>query len=286
MTGPPQTGVKAPIVNVLNIQSERDWLNTALALAVGFIVWRLVLAAVTKFYARRFVSRFIPRVSTYSSLTKSLVGAVILVAVILELLNIWRINVVPALYSAGVLGIVIGFGAQAIVRDMLTGAFYLFEDTFDVGDTVELTTTNGVLHGVVETVSLREVRIVDERGYLNSIPYGSIVFAANATRLPLRMNLDFDVPLHDDIGSLRGQISAIATKAVNASHVDVDGLEVTLNNVTAATASFRVTFQVSRQQARVAASQLRELIAKDMQAAGFLPSKPDQPIASEPAVPT
>lgn len=265
----------------LNVSHE--WFATVIAIVVAFLLWRLIEAGITKFYARRFASRIIPRVSTYFGITRSISSVLIFFFLILELLNIWRVNVAPALYSAGVIGIVIGVGAQSIVRDVLTGAFYLFEDTFDVGDGAELTTGNGVIHGVIETISLRLVRLVDDRGYLVSVPYGSIVYVANSTRLPLRLSIDFTVPLRDSIGSLREQLTSIAEKAVKKSGIEVDGLAVMLTDVTPDGATFRVHFQVKRKQAHVATSSLRELIAMDLQAQGFLP-KTDQ--ADARALPT
>lgn len=276
MRGPSLGRVKAPIVQFFSLPHSYDWLNTVIAFVVAFIVWRLAIAAITKFYARRFVSRVIPRVSTYASLTKSFAGAIVLILLTLELLNIWRINVAPALWSAGVIGVVLGFGAQAIVRDVLTGAFFLFEDVFDVGDGVELTTTNGLVAGVVEMVTLRQVQVVDDRGFLVTIPYGSIVFAANSTRRPLRMNVDFVVPLRDDVASLREQITKIAQSAVKQSGVQIEGLSVTLVEVSPSSATFRVAFEARRKEARAAAASLRELIAHDLQGAGLLPSNTDQ----------
>lgn len=263
--------VKAPIVQFFSLGVSHEWLATVIAIVVAFLLWRLIDAGITKFYARRFASRFIPRVSTYFGVSRSISGVLIFFFLALELLNIWRVNVAPALWSAGALGIVIGVGAQSIVRDVLTGAFWLFEDTFDIGDGVELTTGNGVVQGVIEAISLREVCLVDDRGYVVSVPYGSIVYAANSTRLPLRLNIDFVVPLHDDIGSLREQITSIAEQAVKKSNTDVDGLAVSLIDVASNGATFRIHFQVKRKQAHATTSALRELIASELQAHGFLP---------------
>jgi moderate conductance mechanosensitive channel len=258
-------------VKLFSLPLSREWLTTGIAIVIAFVLWRLIVAAITRFYARRFVSRFIPRLSTYSSITKSIAGAVIFIALALEILNVWHVNVLPALGAAGILGIVIGVGAQPIVRDVLTGVFYLFEDAFDVGDGVELVTTNGTIQGVVDKVSLREVRIVDDRGYVISVPYGSIVYTANATRLPLRQYIDFTVPLRDTVGSLRQDITRIAQEAVKKSGIEIEGLTVSLTDVSPAGATFRVQFGAKRKRALAAVSALRELIANDLQANGYLP---------------
>ena len=283
MRGPPERRVKSANVNVLSRPVSHDWLTTGIAIVIALIVWRLCDAAITRFYARRFISRFIPRVSTYAGITKSLASLIIFVGLLLYILNVWRVNIAPALGAAGIIGIIIGFGAQSLVKDVLTGVFFLFEDAFDVGDGVELVTTNGTVAGVVDAISLREVRVVDERGYLFSVPCGSIVYIANSTRYPMRLNVDFTVPLTGHIGVLRKQITGIAEEAVRASGMEVEGLVVRLTDVSSTGATFRVHFQAKRTLAPAAASTLRELIASALQAHGYLPQAGAQASARQPA---
>jgi small conductance mechanosensitive channel len=214
-------------------------------------------------------------------LTKSLSSVAIFFFLILELLNIWKVNVTPALWSAGALGVVIGIGAQAIVRDVLTGAFYLFEDIFDVGDGVELTTTNGVIKGIVEAVGLREVQVVDERGYVVSIPYGSVVYFANTTRRPLHVSMQFNLPLSGNVVTLRERIAQIANDAAKKEDLVAENLDVRLADITPANAAFNVSFQVNRVHARAAES-VRELIATRLQAEGLLPSAAGVRSSTEP----
>lgn len=272
MRGPLHLGVKAPkIVNLFHFAWSQEWATTLIAIVVAFALWRLVEAGITRFFARHFVSRLLPRVSTYAGVSRSLSSLIIFVGLLLVVLHVWHLNVAPALWSAGVVGIVIGVGAQAIVRDVLTGAFYLFEDTFDVGDGVELTTGNGVVRGVVDAMGLRETRVIDERGYVVSVPHGSIVFAANSTRLPLRLSIDFLVPLRDDVKSLREKLAQIAERAVSQSGVEVDAVTVMLADIAASGATFRVHFRAKRKEAHAAPSMLRELIAVELQAQGYLP---------------
>jgi small-conductance mechanosensitive channel len=250
---------------------DTQWANSVIAIVVALVIWRLSIAAITKFYARRFISRFIPRVPTYASITKSLVDFLILVVVILTLLHIWKVDVTPALWSAGLISVVIAIGAQATVRDLLTGAFFLFEDTFDVGDGVEMTTGNGVVAGVVEEINLRVTRIVDTRGYLVSIPNGSIVFVANTSRLPSRHVMRVTLPLRMDVATLRQRVSAVVNEVVKSSNLGVAGAAVQLDDVTPENASFGIEFQVQRQHANIAESTLRERIVTKLQADGLLP---------------
>lgn len=248
-----------------------NWAHTLIAIAIAFIAWRLSDASVTRFFARRFVSRFIPRVGTYASLTKSIMGVLIAYVLILTLLHIWEINIMPALWSAGVISVVLGLGAQAIVRDLLAGVFLLFEDTFDIGDGVELTTGNGVVSGTVEAINLRETRIVDSRGSLVSVPNGNIMFVANTTRLPTRIELSIRVPLRSGVAALREQIAHLAEEGARAGGADIDHLVVRVEDVTPENVTFAITLQASRQHASRVASLVRESIATKLQEEGLFP---------------
>lgn len=264
-------GVKAPTVEVVKDLLGAQSVQSLITFVVAFLLWRLSIAGITKFYARRFVSRFIPRVPTYASITKSIVAALIWIAAAIELLHIWKVDVTPALWSAGLFSVVIAIGAQATVRDLLTGAFFLFEDAFDVGDGVELTTTNGVVTGTVEAVNLRETRIVDMRGYLLSIPNGSIVFVANTTRLPARHAMRVTLPLRMDVTSLRQRVTEIVNECVRSSNYGIGGAAVRLEDITPESASLSIDFQVPRQHALEAESTMRERIVTKLQADGLLP---------------
>jgi len=263
--------VKAATVEVVKDLLGVQRVQSLITIVIAFLLWRLSIAGITKFYARRFVSRFIPRVPTYASITKSIVGALIFVVAVIELLHIWKVDITPALWSAGLFSVVIAIGAQATVRDLLTGAFFLFEDAFDIGDGVELTTTNGVVTGLVEAVNLRETRVVDSRGYLVSIPNGSIVFVANTTRLPARHAMRITLPLRTDVSTLRQRVTEIVNEAVRSSNFGIGAAAVRLEDIAADSVSFGIDFQVPRQHAIEAESTLRERIVAKLQADGLLP---------------
>ena len=248
-----------------------NWAQSLIAVIIAFLAWRLCDAAITRFFARRFVSRFIPRVATYASLTKSILGVLIAYILVLSLLHIWQINIVPALWSAGVISVVLGFGAQSIVRDLLAGTFLLFEDTFDVGDGVELTTGNGVVSGTVEAINLRETRVVDSRGSLVSVPNGNIIFAANTTRLPTHIEFTIRVPLRSSIPALREQVARLAEAGTREGGADVDHLVVRVEDVAPDAVTFSISLHVARQHAAKVASLVRENIATKLQEEGLLP---------------
>lgn len=249
----------------------RTW-TTAIAVVVAFIAWRLAIAAVDRAFARRFVSRFIPRIQTFKSLSKSLAGVVILIALALILLNIWAVNVTPAVWSAGIVTAALAFGAQALIRDILTGFFFLFEDQYDVGDAVELTTTtNAVISGTVDSVGLRTTRLVDERGRTHNIAHGNILFITNASRLPSRASVTVKLPLCAPVGEMRSRIADLARAEAGAAGLTDGAVDVSLEDVLPEAATFRIEFAAARGDAALVQARLRERIASGLQAVGWLP---------------
>lgn len=111
---------------------------------------------------RKRAERRAQRMLTIGSVLKSLVSFVVLVWVILQTLAILGVNVAPFIASAGIVGVALGFGAQALVRDFLSGLFMLFEDQYGVGDWVDL----GDAEGTVENVGLRITSVRDLHGTL------------------------------------------------------------------------------------------------------------------------
>jgi small conductance mechanosensitive channel len=123
------------------------------------------------------------------------------------ILNIWSVDVTPALWSAGIVTAALAFGAQWIVKDVIAGLSVLFEDQFDVGDSVELlTSTNAVVIGTVESIGLRSTRLADSRGRLISLSNGNIQMVTNASRLPTRISFALELPWRADASAMRKRV--------------------------------------------------------------------------------
>lgn len=105
------------------------------------------------------------------------------------------VDIAPLFAGAGVLGLAIGFGAQSLIRDIFSGAFFLLDDAFRIGEYIDL----GDVKGSVEKISLRSMQLRHHRGALHTIPFGEIKHLTNYSRdwvmmkLPLRVNYDTDV---------------------------------------------------------------------------------------------
>jgi len=109
------------------------------------------------------------------------------------------INLAPLLASAGVVGIAVGFGAQNLVRDYLSGIFMMVEDQYGVGDVI----TIGAATGSVENVTLRITRMRDVNGIVWHIRNGAIEQVGNESQGWARAVIDFPVPYAPDLGAIR-----------------------------------------------------------------------------------
>ena len=109
------------------------------------------------------------------------------------------INLAPLLASAGVVGIAVGFGAQNLVRDYLSGIFMLLEDQYGVGDVI----TVGDASGTVETVTLRVTRLRDTNGIVWHIRNGAIEQVGNESQGWARAVIDFPIPYAADLSTIR-----------------------------------------------------------------------------------
>ncbi len=119
------------------------------------------------------------------------------------------INLAPLLASAGVVGIAIGFGAQNLVRDYLTGIFMLLEDQYGVGDVI----TVGDATGTVETVTLRITRVRDVNGIVWHIRNGTIDQVGNQSQGWARAVVDFPVPYTADLATIATILDSVAEAA-------------------------------------------------------------------------
>jgi small-conductance mechanosensitive channel len=119
------------------------------------------------------------RARTLLPLLRSAMLVVILLLVSLIILSEIGVDIAPLLAGAGVVGLAIGFGSQALVKDIITGLFMLIEDTLAVGDVVDI----GKGHiGVIEAISIRTIRLRDNAGGVHTIPFSEVSSVINLTK--------------------------------------------------------------------------------------------------------
>jgi small-conductance mechanosensitive channel len=122
------------------------------------------------------------------------------------------LNLAPVLASAGVLGVAIGFGAQSLVRDYLSGVFMLVEDQYGVGDVIEVGDATGKATGTVEAVSLRVTRLRDVNGVVWHVRNGTIDRIGNESQGWARAVIDFPVGYEQNLPKVRQLMKQVATE--------------------------------------------------------------------------
>jgi hypothetical protein len=139
------------------------------------------------------------RVQALGAILRSAASVTIFAIAGFVILGDLGINLAPLLASAGVVGVAIGFGAQSLVKDYLSGIFMLVEDQYGVGDVI----TIGDATGTVETVTLRVTRMRDVNGIVWHIRNGTIDTVGNESQGWARAVIDFPVPFSADLTAIR-----------------------------------------------------------------------------------
>jgi small conductance mechanosensitive channel len=181
-------------------------------LIVTFLAWEVLNAAIDRYLAGTIsngdrIARS-ARMRTLLPLLRNVLWVVLLAVVGLVVLSELGVNIAPLLGISAVAGVAIGFGSQALVKDVITGLFILVEDTMAVGDVVDF---GGGYAGVVEGMSIRTIKLRDSQGTRHVIPFGEVTKIKNLSRdfayhvidLTLPPNLDPDV-----IGEMMVKIGA------------------------------------------------------------------------------
>lgn len=161
------------------------WANVLFAsirILIIFFLTRLLIKVVSKVIdrsmeregSRRLLSNS-RRFSTVGGLLKNVVTVICNFVMIMLILSEFHFDLGPLLAGAGVVGLAIGFGAQSLVKDVITGFFIIFEDQFAVGDVIQ----TGTYKGTVEMIGLRTTRLLSTTGEVHIIPNGTIINVTN-----------------------------------------------------------------------------------------------------------
>ena len=135
------------------------------------------------------------RLRTLLPLARKAIFATLVVMVVMIILSSLGVDIGPLLAGAGVVGLAIGFGAQTLVRDIVSGVFFLVDDAFRVGEYIDL----GNVKGTVEKISIRSMQLRHHRGALNTVPFGEISYLTNYSRDWAIMKLEFRVTYDTDV---------------------------------------------------------------------------------------
>lgn len=147
---------------------------------LAWLVWLLIDTAITQSLSPTHNRAAQPslRAKTILPLVRNASFVSLLVVAMIAVLANLGVNVTPLLAGAGVVGLAIGFGAQSLVQDLITGLFIVIEDSIAIGDSIELPDHSGV----VEAMTIRTVRLRDGKGALHTLPYSQIKIVKNLSR--------------------------------------------------------------------------------------------------------
>ena len=146
------------------------------------------------------------RAKTMGDLLKSIVTGVLVAIIGTMMLSEVGVDIAPIIASAGIIGIALGFGAQSLVKDFLSGIFMIFEDQYGVGDVVDV----GEATGTVEAVSLRVTRLRDVNGTVWYVPNGEILRVGNMSQNWARAVVDVGVAYSEDLTRVKRVLSEVA----------------------------------------------------------------------------
>jgi moderate conductance mechanosensitive channel len=145
------------------------------------------------------------RATTLGRILTSLVSAVVGFVAILMLLRELSIDVVPILTGAGIAGLAVGFGAQNLVRDVISGFFLILEDQVRIGDLARI---NGTA-GIIEQINLRTIQLRDGEGAVHVFPNGTITALANLSKQFAYAVVDIKVAYNENIDRVLGTIREV-----------------------------------------------------------------------------
>lgn len=192
---------------------EQDGRRIAIIVGIALIVTIAARLAIRRFRKRLEGSPSITQAINLqrgATLTRSLGTAVVVVIWVLALMLVLgelRINLAPLLASAGVAGVALGFGAQSLVKDTLSGFFILLENQFGVGDVIEIQSSASPVTGKVEDLTLRVTALRAFDGTLHIVPNGNIVVVSNKSKGWGRAIVDVRVAYDEDVDRVRSLLA-------------------------------------------------------------------------------
>jgi small conductance mechanosensitive channel len=251
-------------------------LTMVTVLALGWVAYRIVLGVIRRVLGPLEGARDparAQRARTLEPLLSSAIHYLVAFVVVVIILQEFGIDVRALMVSAGVLGLAVGFGAQSLIKDVISGLFILFENLIAVGDVIEV----GAHTGVVEAVGLRVTKIRKFTGELRIVPNGELTafghHSAGWSRVVVEVGVPWDEPLARALASL---------EAVGRAFQEAHGSKVLEPPTAEGIVRFGEAAVVLRLHARVDAPQkpaleldLRRRVKETFDAAGIRSPHPE-----------
>lgn len=207
------------------------------------------------------------RQQTLLKLSQSVLSYVVYFSAIIGALSSLNINVAGLLAGAGIAGLAIGFGAQNLVKDVITGFFIIFEDQFGVGDYVRINTSSAA-EGTVTEIGLRTTKIVGTTGEVYIVPNGQITEVVNFSLNNSKAVIDMQVGIEADIEKIENLMTEYLKTLPKQYEELVDVPKfVGVQNVTGTEITIRIVAETKPQQhygiARIIRRDVKKILEKN-----------------------
>jgi len=253
-------------------------LSIVVTLLLGFIVWEFTKARIDSRLRQEMPATDMDgegggpggtRTGTLLLLLRKFILTVLCVLVSLIVLSSIGVNIGPLIAGAGVVGLAIGFGSQALVRDIIAGVFFMIDDSFRLGDYVEST---GV-KGTVEQITLRSIKLRHPRGMVYTMPFGNLKSITNfsrdytITKLEIRVGFDTDL---EKVRKIIKKINKTLRKDEEINRVMLDDLKsMGIKEFDDSAMIVRVKFRTLPGEQFVLKKEVYRMIREEFQAAGI-----------------
>lgn len=203
------SGIKGELYNILINIKIPDVIANIIVISLFVIIW-IFIGILLQFIIKRLLIKVLklrtksPRAVTIGKLSSSISKYFIWFIIVMIILGEMNVDVTPFIASAGVIGLAIGFGAQEIVKDFISGFFIIFEESFNVDDVVEI---DG-FKGNVLSLGLRTTRIMNWKGEIKILNNGDIKSITNFSKSTSIAIIEFGVSYNTDLLKLQELMSS------------------------------------------------------------------------------
>ena len=193
--------------------NARSWMSTIVIIVLGFLIAFLLNLVI------RLCTFKGKKAKTIGSLCRSAIKYITVIVVVALVLSAWKVNIAGIVASVGVLTLVVGLGCQSLISDVISGFFIVFDDFFDVGDTIIV---DG-FRGTVLDIGLKSTKVVDYAGNVKVINNSSIATVVNQTRKSSVAPITFSIGYGEDLERVEGIIAEYLPKIKEAVPAILDG---------------------------------------------------------------
>ena len=276
-------------IMAVGVNAVQGTIRIVVIVAAAYVVVKLVRATLSRFetflirstsYDEIYPGAAAKRIKTLSSVLWTISSGLLWFVVVLITLSQIGVNIGPILAGAGVVGLAVGFGAQHLVRDLVSGFFLLLENQIRVGD---MAIVNGT-GGVVESVTFRTVALRDQAGVVHVFPNGSITTLANATMDWSAYVIDVTVSYNEDTDRVIDIMRCVADdmrKESEYGRAMIEPIEIYgVDNFTEVAVTIKARFKTQPAQQNTIGREYRRRLKKAFDSEGVeLANAPRRPAA-------